>query len=383
MGRVLCVVVAAAAGLCLAGNETHAASLESRASSQPLNTLIKQAFALNLENYPLEALIAQRILFSRLTSSAQDLGYKVHDTMDAINLVAYNMTTNSSVWASLTPELLTPPYTHEIHQAVKGVVRDYQNHRAWLRRNTTTLSSHQPDQSKTWFSRMVDLIFSEKLPQTQPPPLPPHAVPRCFSFFSFFSTPEVDTEGLDGLKDMVTEVTETLEEHNYIEELKQNLFFNSVMTTFTFVVVEYLESIGLGAVTSVGTLLSDLWLGHEVITKLMVWIEERCFLSTEWPFKYFFPEHCRLMYESQLHQQGAPPATAQHHNAEAVAHIPVAHEAAPHEAALQEAVPQEAVVNANAYVAIDVTSIHVDNLHPQASPTNNLDTVPDAHTHDS
>ncbi|MPC85817.1 hypothetical protein E2C01_080614 [Portunus trituberculatus] len=297
MGRALWAAMVVVAELCCWVNEIHSASLPPKTLPHALNSLVQEALAQGLGYYPLEALIAQRILFLRLTSIAKDLGNEVHDAMDTVKAVGYHMIANSSLWSTVTPELTPPPHDHEIHKAVKGVVRDYQNHRAWLTRTRTRRSDHQTDKSKIWYSRMVDRVFSEKLPNTELPPPPAHAVPRCFSFFS---SPEVDTEVLEGLQGMATDVTETLKEQSFFEKLVDNLYLNTLYTTYSFAIAEFLEEVGLGEITSTGLLVSDIWLFHEVVEGIWEWSEERCFLFTKWPFTYFYPEHCRQQYHQEF-----------------------------------------------------------------------------------
>lgn len=385
MGRGLWVMVVVV-GLYSVVNETHTASLPSKAPRHALISMIKETLDRGVGHHPLESLIAHRILFSRLTSIAQDLGYRVYDAMDAVKTVAYQMTADSSLWATVTSELMTPPRNAEIYQAVKAVVRDLQSHRAWVTHKGRSLSS---DKIKTWFSRIVNLIFGEKLPELLPPPPPPHAVPRTFSFFSSpevstdvnteglggsegmaddvstqvnaeglggpegnadDTSSQVNTEGLQGLQSMATDLAEAFEESKYIENLQEHLHMNTLFTTYAFVITEFLEDLGLGEVTSVGVLTADIWFIHEIITELIVWIEERCFLSTRWPFFYFYPEHCREEYEAMKNQQAALAATA-----EGVTHQDVA------EAATAEDVAQAVAEGATAQAAAGVAAHHAEN----------------------
>lgn len=227
-------------------------------------------------DFTLEEQIAQRILTSRVNSAVEE----------SSNLASY------PVAPAAFSSLLLSPTDDEIQEALTGLVRDYMEYR----KRVTQLNNEEALLVKEVEARLGTL---PPTPVTPPPVTPPPYPEPRFFFFLPSAPPSVNPEGLEGIAAIANDVKQSAEEESFLTKLQSNMFTNSIITTFSFISVEFLKSIGLGDLTSVGTLVADTWLYYEIGHTIREWAERDCYLPSAWPFSYFLPEHCRVYFEEQ------------------------------------------------------------------------------------
>ncbi|XP_050711677.1 uncharacterized protein LOC126995846 [Eriocheir sinensis] len=238
-------------------------------------------------------LTMQRIMILRVMSIAKENGYIVGSiSKESVLRAALRLAEYPGV-SKVLSLIKQPPSGPEVWKVLQWMKRDYLKYRKMTR---------QLSDSETLLVRAVETsqFFSTTLtPPTTPSPSPD---PRWLLFVPS-APPEFNEEGLNGIASIAEDVAKAVEDEGFFSKLQNNMFINAIITTYSFAVVEFLTSIGLGDVASVGTLVADKWLFYELATEITHWAEEGCFLLRSWPFYYFYPQHCRLLFEQQKRQE--------------------------------------------------------------------------------